>query len=328
MHRLRLIAILGGTGSGKSALGLELADKLGCEIFSLDSLAIYQGFDIVSAKPSKPNRQNIFHYAIDILKPDQRNNAMLFHKLLLEAIAETHQKNNDTLLIIGGSSFYLKSIIDGLSPSPILSPSELQSITEKIQSIPDPYEFLQNIDPHYPIHPSDRYRLNKALIIYFSTQTPPSIFFARHPREAFPYPIEKYIIALDRDILKDRIARRTHAMLNQGLLEEIQDIFKLYGYNIQPANAIGVRESIEFLTQTSLELLQGKSHKPTTIATSQDELIKLISTHTAQLAKRQNTFNQHQFGKIHSPETPLNIHAKAIEGAVQASYADLLRWIP
>lgn len=329
MPHPRLIAILGGSGSGKSALGLELANKLDCEIFSLDSLAIYQDFNIVSAKPTPLECRNIFHYGIDVLKPDEKNNAMLFKHLLLDAIKQTTQKNKNTLLIIGGSSFYLKSILEGLSPSPPLLPNQAQAIAQQIQSLPDPYAFLLKIDPHYHIHPHDTYRLNKALMIYFSTQIPPSRFFATHPKESFPYPIEKYAIDLDRSILRNKILQRTRTMLKNGLLAEIQNIFQSYAYTIQPSSAIGVRESIEFLTQTPLEILQNKpkTSKSSLIATSEEELISLISTHTAQLAKRQNTFNKHQFGTIYPPSHP-NIYKQAIKGIILAPSKDLLKLIP
>lgn len=329
MHHPRLIAILGGSGSGKSALGLELANKLNCEIFSLDSLAIYRHFDIVSAKPTPLECAHIFHYGINVLRPDEKNNAIFFKNLLLDSIKQTTQKNKNALLIIGGSSFYLKSIIDGLSPSPTLLPKQAQTIAQKIQSISDPYAFLSKIDPHYSIHPNDTYRLNKALMIYFSTRIPPSLFFATHLKESFPYPIEKYAIDIDRTTLKDRIARRTNAMLKNGLLQEIKNIFQTYDYTIQPSSAIGVRESIEFLTQTPLEILQNKpkTSKTKPIAKSENELISFISTHTAQLAKRQNTFNKHQFGTIYPPSHP-HIHKQALEGIVFAPSQDLLKLIP
>lgn len=302
MDSLRLIAILGGSGSGKSALGLKLAEKLDCEIFSLDSLAIYQDFNIVSAKPTHKELSQIHHYGINVLKPNEKNNAMLFRNLLLEAMNSSKQKGKNTLLIIGGSSFYLKSMIDGLSPHPQLSINQSQDIAQKIKSLTDPYQFLQHIDKDYDIHPNDTYRLHKALEIYFATQMPPTQYFAKHPRESFPYKLEKYAINLARPTLRERIAQRTETMLKNGLLDEISYIFEKYDYTIQPSSAIGVKESIEYLTQTPLELLQGKTPPSNpNIAKNTQELCTLISTHTAQLAKRQSTFNRTQFGEIHFP---------------------------
>lgn len=318
MQDLRLIAILGGSGSGKSALGLKLAEKLDCEIFSLDSLAIYQDFDIVSAKPTHKELSQIHHYGINVLKPSEKNSAMLFRTLLLEAINSSKQKSKKTLLIIGGSSFYLKSIIDGLSPHPQLSLEQSQEISQKIDSLPDPYQFLQQIDPSYMIHPNDSYRLQRSLEIYFSTQMPPTHYFAKHPKESFPYKIEKYAINLPRPTLRERITQRTEMMLKNGLLDEISMIFKKYDYTIQPSSAIGVKESIEYLTQTPLELLQGKpSPNNPIIAKNTQELCTLISTHTAQLAKRQSTFNRTQFGKISLPSSVQRTQEGIICGNVE-----------
>lgn len=325
MSDFRLIAILGGSGSGKSALGLELAQKLHCDIFSLDSLSIYQEFDIVSAKPSPKELSQISHYGINILKPNDKNNAMLFKNLLLEAIAQSKQKGHSSLLIIGGSSFYLKSILEGLSPHPHLNIEQSQDIAQKIKSLPNPYQFLQQIDPDCNIHPNDTYRLHKALEIYFSTQIPPTQYFAKYPKESFPYSIEKYAIKIDREILRDRIIQRTQKMLNQGLLHEIESIFTKYDYLIQPANAIGVRESIEYLTQTPLEVLQDKTPPGNPIiAKNIQELCDLISIHTAQLAKRQTTFNRTQFGAIYPPSSIQN----AQKGIIWGSSEELLRIIP
>lgn len=325
MNDFRLIAILGGSGSGKSALGLELAQKLHCDIFSLDSLSIYQEFDIVSAKPSPKELSQIPHYGINILKPNEKNNAMLFRNLLFEAIEQSKQKRHSSLLIIGGSSFYLKSILEGLSPHPHLNIEQSQNIAQKIKFLPDLYQFLRQIDPDYNIHPNDTYRLHKALEIYFSTQIPPTQYFAKYPKESFPYPIEKYAIKIDRETLRDRIIQRTQKMLNQGLLHEIESIFTKYDYLIQPSNAIGVRESIEYLTQTPLEVLQDKTPPGNPIiAKNIQELCDLISTHTAQLAKRQTTFNRTQFGTIHPPSSIQN----AQEGIIWGSSEELLRIIP
>lgn len=328
MDDFRLIAILGGSGSGKSALGLQLAQKLNCEIFSLDSLAVYKYFDIVSAKPSQAELQHIFHYGINILKPDQDNKAPFFRQLLLQAIQESKNKGKNTLLIIGGSSFYLKSILEGLSPLPPHTKSK--EIAQKIAKLDNPYSFLSQIDPSYALNCKDSYRIHRGLEIYFATLTPPSLFFATHPKEAFPYPIEKYAIAIDRELLRARIAKRTELMLKNGLLEEIKEIYTNYDYTIQPSSAIGVKESLEFLTQTPLQALQGKTprEKSSYIAQTPQELCNLISTHTAQLAKRQSTFNRTQFGEVHSLcQSKKEIRQSAREGIVWGRAEELLEFI-
>ncbi|ANV97833.1 tRNA (adenosine(37)-N6)-dimethylallyltransferase MiaA [Helicobacter enhydrae] len=321
MSDLRLIAILGGSGSGKSALGLELAHQLDCEIFSLDSLSIYREIDIASAKPTQAELQAIHHYAINHLKPTEENNAMLFHSLLLEAIAQTKHKGKDTLLIIGGSSFYLKSILGGLSAMPTLTTQQKQEIHQQIAQISNPYEFLLSIDSQTTINPKDSYRVCKALEIYFATHTPPTQYFQENPQKPFCYPIEKYSLALERQVLRERISQRTQAMIANGLIDEVQNLIRNYGTHIQPANAIGVKETIEYLSQTPL------NPKPTIIAQNLEELGSLISTHTAQLAKRQNTFNRTQFGvPLHCNQSPDRIYAISdiVYGNQQELYQQIL----
>lgn len=309
---IRLIAILGGSGSGKSQLGLELAQKLDCEIFSLDSLSIYQEIDIASAKPTKEELASVHHYGVNILSPLEHNNATLFCNLLQKAIEQTRQKGKETLLIIGGSSFYLKSIIDGLSPLPQIEAKNLKAIKEKIENLSSPLEFLQSIEPNLPFSHQDTYRIYKYLEIYFSTGLPPSIYFKQNPKTPFPYKIEKYALSLPREVLRERITLRSEKMLKMGILDEAKTLLEKYGEKIQPFNSIGLKECKEYF--------EGKIN-------SEEELLSLISTHTAQLAKRQNTFNRTQFG------TPLTLdevnHPKdyALKNIVQGDYEGLLRSI-
>lgn len=307
---MRLIAILGGSGSGKSALGLELARKLDCEIFSLDSLSIYQEIDIASAKPTKEELKSVHHYGINHLSPKEHNNASLFCALLHEAIAKTKEKGKKTLLIIGGSSFYLKSIIEGLSPLPSLSVEQTQEIESKIASLSSPLGFLLSIEPTLPFSHQDTYRIHKYLKIYFATSLPPSLYFKQNPKTPFPYAIEKYSLLLEREELRKRIALRSEKMFELGILDEARELLKKYGGQIQPFGSIGLKECKEFF--------EGKI-KDT------KELIALISTHTAQLAKRQTTFNRTQFG------TPLPLsqapQGYAFQGIIQGGYEELLESI-
>ena len=309
---MRLIAILGGSGSGKSQLGLELAQKHNCEIFSLDSLSIYQEIDIASAKPTKEELESVTHYGINILSPTEHNNAIVFDALLKEAIASTQSKGKDTLLIIGGSSFYLKAIIDGLSPLPTLTNNQREAIKEQISSLKNPLEFLLSIESNLPFSYQDSYRIHKYLEIYFSTNLAPSLYFKQNPKTPFAYPIEKYALVLDREVLRERIRLRSEKMYEFGILDEAQRLLQKYGDRIQPFGSIGLKECKEYF--------EGKIK-------SQEELISLISTHTAQLAKRQSTFNRTQFGIHKEIGSWISPREYAIEHIIQGDYASLLRSI-
>lgn len=281
MKDTALIAILGPSASGKSALALEIAKEIDAEIFSLDSLSIYKEIDIASAKPKKSDLNTIKHYGINELEITEPNNAMVFKNLLDLAIEKTKKQ---TLLIVGGSSFYLKAMIDGLSVMPVILEKEREAITAQIDSLSSPYEFLSKIDPLYAasIQPRDTYRISKALEIFFATHTPPSEYFRTHPKVALRSPIKLYEIATHREKLREKIALRTHQMMEEGIIQEIEHLLKKYPKNSQAFKAIGPKECISYL--------QGEI--------TYEELPILISTHTAQLAKRQSTFNRTQFCSI------------------------------
>lgn len=281
MKNTTLIAILGPSASGKSALALQIAKEIDAEIFSLDSLSIYKEIDIASAKPKKSDLDTIKHYGINELEITEPNNAMVFKNLLELAIKTTKKQ---TLLIVGGSSFYLKAIIDGLSVMPVILEKEKETISTQIDSLPHPYEFLSQIDPLYAksLQPKDTYRISKALEIFFATATVPSEYFTTHPKIPFQTPIKLYEIATDRESLKEKISLRTHQMMEEGIVQEMDHLLKKYPKNSQPFKAIGPKECISYL--------EGEI--------TYKELPILISTHTAQLAKRQNTFNRTQFCNI------------------------------
>nr|WP_317404675.1 tRNA (adenosine(37)-N6)-dimethylallyltransferase MiaA [uncultured Helicobacter sp.] len=277
----KIIAILGSSGSGKTALAHEIALQKGCEIFSLDSLGIYKGFDIASAKPTPLERTQVCYYALDVLSPSEKSNAMLFFTLLCECVL--HLKPDTPLLIVGGSSFFLKSIVEGLSPMPNLQGYE--GWLESLGELKEQYAFLHSIDTHYAnkIAPQDTYRIHKALSLYKATQLKPSEYFATHKPLPFPLPLEIFALDKPRDELRADILKRSQKMIEQGIVEETKEILESYGEGIPPLNAIGPKECVAFL--------QGR-------ITSLESLQQELFFHTCQLAKRQATFNRTQFPKI------------------------------
>ncbi|WP_104712567.1 tRNA (adenosine(37)-N6)-dimethylallyltransferase MiaA [Helicobacter cetorum] len=273
--------MLGASGSGKTALSIELAQKLDAEIFSLDSLSIYKDINIASAKPSLEERKNIKHYALDYLNIDEKNNAQIFKTLLEDAIRATSKK---ILLIVGGSSFYLKSILEGLSEMPKPSSEQILKIEQEINALTNPYEFLKSIDPStaLKIHYNDTYRIHKALEIFYLTHTPPSEYFKKNPKKPFEHAISLFALSINKDTLQNNIKKRTKNMLNLGLIEEIKALYTKYPKDSQPFKAIGVKESILYL------------EKRLTL----NELEEAIFSNTMKLAKRQTTFNKTQFQNL------------------------------
>lgn len=277
---MKQLAIIGSTASGKSDLALSLAQQYNALILSIDSLSIYKEIDIASAKPSKSELSSIEHFGIDRLKPDETASVITFideyRAIYTKALLE--HKN---IIIVGGSSFYLKSMIDGLSTIPEYSPSTLQEAKTMLMDLSECHRLLETIDPltMQKITPTDAYRIEKMLLIYLESGIAPSEWFHAHPPQPIITECPVLNLQVDRDILRERIALRTEKMVYAGLIDEVAELERVYGRIPNSMKAIGIIEVLEYL--------DGKITK--------DEMISLISTHTAQLAKRQQTFNAHQF---------------------------------
>lgn len=277
MRAPKLIALLGSSGSGKSELAHSLALRYDCEIFSLDSLAIYRGLDMVAAKPSAAQQREVRYHALSLLEPSEPSNAMVFHRLLLEVVENLRKP----LLIVGGSSFFLKSILEGLSPMPEITPA-VREWVEDFESLVACYEFLQSVDSKYAasLHPSDRYRIHRALSIYKATQMPPSEYFRAYQKVPFPHRVELYCLTREREELRERIAARTRAMIESHIVGEVEAVLARHGAEAPALKAIGAKECVSYLSG-GIDSLQ--------------ELEEQIFYHTCQLAKRQRTFNRTQF---------------------------------
>lgn len=270
---MKEIAIIGSTASGKTALSLEIANKTNSIILSLDSLCVYKEIEIASAKPTLKERGNIIHFGIDEVYPNEEFDVIKFIELYKKA-KDYAIKNEKNLIIVGGTGFYLKALIDGLS----------KGIETKIKlDIPqqDAYELLYEIDKEYmqKIEKNDRYRIEKAYSIYKQTGLSPTSYFEKNPKIALAKDLKIFEILWDKEELKNRISQRTKIMINSGLIDEVIFLEKKYTRSPNCMASIGILETLEYL--------DGKLTK--------QELEEKISANTAKLAKRQNTFNKGQF---------------------------------
>jgi tRNA dimethylallyltransferase len=282
---LKQLAIIGPTASGKSDLAITIAKKTDAYILSIDSLSIYKEIDIVSAKPSKEERNAVKHFGIDVLYPNEHFSVEIFIKLYQDVVQQC-EKEQKNLIIVGGTSFYLKSLLDGLSPLPDITEEIKKSASQKLQNLTEVYEELLQKDASYmqKIAPNDRYRIEKALLIYEASGITPTQWFAQHPPQPIITNLPIFNIEVARDILRERIERRTQKMYAMGLIDEVCMLEQKYTRKPNAMKAIGIIEVLEFLDAKS----------------NVDEMLSLISTHTAQLAKRQQTFNRTQFQNITS----------------------------
>ncbi len=277
------VAIIAPTASGKTALSINLAHKTNSVILSLDSLSVYKEIDIASAKPTLEERDGIVHFGIDRIYPNEKFDVVEFIDEYQKA-KNYAQKNGQNLIIVGGTSFYLKSLCEGLSKVPPISEVTKEKVKKELQDITKSYEYLVSIDKNYmsKIASSDKYRIEKALELYYETGLSPTDFFQQNKPEPIIKALQIFQIDTPVDILRERIKKRTKQMMTTGIIDEVLYLEKKYTRKSNCMKSIGITEVLEYL--------DGKIDK--------FKLEELISIHTAQLAKRQRTFNKSQFSNV------------------------------
>jgi len=270
---MKEIAIIGSTASGKTGLSLDIAQKTNSIILSLDSLSVYKQIEIASAKPTKEERGDIIHFGIDELYPNEKFDVIRFFDCYKRA-KEYASINEKNLIIVGGTGFYLKALIEGLSTG-------IKEEVELEDSVENTYKFLLSIDNEYmsKIASNDSYRIRKAFSIYKQSGMSPSKYFELNPKEPVAKDLKIFEILWDKEELRKRINLRTSMMMNDGIIDEVIFLEKLYGRSANSMASIGIIETLEYL--------DGKIDKK--------QLEDKIALNTAKLAKRQNTFNKSQF---------------------------------
>ena len=280
---MKQLAIIGPTASGKSDLAISIAKKLNAYILSIDSLSIYKEIDIVSAKPTKDELAEVKHFGVDVLYPDEYFSVDIFISLYKDVVS-TCQREGKNLIIVGGTSFYLKSLMQGLSPLPEITKDISRHVGSELKNLQEAYNLLYSRDKEYMknISKNDKYRIEKALLIFRASNLIPSQWFKQNPPEPIIKELDIFNIEVDREVLRERISKRTHKMLNMGLIDEVCYLEQKYTRIPHAMNSIGIIEVLEYLDSK----------------VSLDEMIQNISIHTAQLAKRQQTFNRTQFNDV------------------------------
>ena len=270
---MKELAIIGTTASGKTALSLEIANKTNSIILSLDSLCVYKEIDIASAKPTKIERGDIVHFGIDEVFPNEKFDVIEFLNLYKNA-KEYAEKNMKNLIIVGGTGFYLKALVDGISDG-------LKENTNLDMSLNDAYNLLYSLDKDYmqKIEPNDKYRVEKAYSIYKQSGLTPSEYFLKNPKIALSPNLPIFEILWEKYELINRISLRTKQMIKSGLIDETIYLEKKYTRAPNCMSSIGIIETLEYL--------DGKLDKKSL----EDKIIQ----NTLKLAKRQNTFNKGQF---------------------------------
>jgi tRNA dimethylallyltransferase len=220
------IFIMGPTAAGKSALALNLAQRLSSHVISVDSALIYRGLDIGTAKPSSAIRAQIPHHLIDICDPSEQYSAARFRDDALACMQQSIAAGQVPLLV-GGTMLYFRALQYGLAPLPEADPSTRHYLDQRLQQdgIQSLHQWLMEVDPEQAqrIHSHDPQRIQRALEVYLLTGTPLSVLWAQAQAQAFPYRVLKIIVApASRLVLHQQIQNRLQSMLAQGFQQEVE----------------------------------------------------------------------------------------------------------
>ena len=221
-----LLAVLGPTATGKSALALAIAERAGGEIVNCDSTAVYRGFDIGTDKVPVSARRGIPHHLIDIVAPTADYNAADFARDAARVIGEIHGRGRLPILV-GGTGFYYRALTRGLFPGPGKD-DVIRARLDRLASRHGPerlHRLLRRVDPESSarIQPRDRKRVVRALEVYFQTGKPLTAHFADTVSPLGPgVAVTAVALRLPAEALDDRLRRRVGHQFDAGLLDEIR----------------------------------------------------------------------------------------------------------
>ena len=239
-----LIVIAGPTGSGKSELALRVAQAIGGEIVNSDSVQIYRGFDIGSAKPPLAERALVPHHLYDIVDADEEFNAADYGRLAREVCADIDARGQRAV-IAGGTFFYLRALLSGLPEMPGRDErvrSRIRGIASRPRGQQRLHRWLSKIDPRSgrKIAPADRHRVERALEVWIASGRPISSWEADGADEL---PSIKIGLAVDRQRLGPLLDARVEAMFAAGLVEETRALLARFPADARPFGTIGYKEA-------------------------------------------------------------------------------------
>ena len=278
MKKQKVIVICGPTASGKTALSIELAKKTNGEIVSCDSMQIYKEMDIGTAKPTKEEMQEIPHYMINTIFPNERYSVADYKKDAKKAIREIIKKGK-VPIIVGGTGLYVDSLIYEIEyPDIKFDEKYRQELEEQVRKdgLEKLYNKAKKIDPEamLKISSNDKKRILRVLEIYKATGKTKTEQ-ERKSREKEPeFDYLVYGLNMPREKLYERINLRVDILIKQGLIKEVETIYKKYNEFPTAMQGLGYKEVVEYL--------EGHLTK--------EEMIEKIKQETRRYAKRQMTW--------------------------------------
>jgi tRNA dimethylallyltransferase len=272
----RAVYLTGPTASGKTAVGVALARRLGAEVVALDSMTLYRGMDVGTAKPTEVERGGVPHRLIDVLDPWGSASVADYRHWAADTLADLEARGKRALFV-GGTPLYLKALLRGLFDGPGADAAVRRSLEEEADRTGDAalHARLAEVDPKSAVrlHPNDRRRVVRALEVVIVSGRSLSDQQREHDR---PAPgVAVFALERPRAELRDRIDHRVLTMFEGGLVDEVRRLLDHpRGLNSVPAQGVGYRETIA--------LIRGDSDLSTTVSR--------IQARTRQFAKRQSTW--------------------------------------
>ena len=262
--------LTGATASGKTKVGIELAKQLDAEIVSLDSMAVYRGMDIGTAKPSTDEKSRAVHHLIDIVSPDEDFSIAQYLAAAERVVGEIHDRGNQ-VLFVGGTPLYLKAALRGLSTGPPPDWEFREQVAKEVEQTGHAalHQRLRQVDPlsAAKIHSNDIKRIIRALEVHKLTGQPIS-----HQQTEFDEgtPAENcrvFVLHWERSALHSRIDARVHEIFEKGIVAEVQSLTNQYHRLSRTAShAVGYREVLEHLQgiydlEQTIESVKIRTHR-------------------------------------------------------------------
>jgi tRNA dimethylallyltransferase len=251
-----LIAILGPTASGKTALSLRLAEQMHGEIVSCDSVAVYREFEIGTAKPSRAERQRVPHHLIDVAGPSEVVTAGDYSRLARQALRDIASRGR-LPIVVGGSGLYLRALLEGLFAGPPRSEELRTRLRERATERGAEYlhKLLRRTDPvaAQTIHANDVPKVVRALEVSISARAPMTGLWQQGRDPLSDFNILRIGLNPDRPALYERINHRARAMFSEGLVEETERLAAQYP-SAWPLSSLGYKQALQHLRgELSLE---------------------------------------------------------------------------
>jgi len=273
-----LVAITGPTASGKSALAMMLAERLGGEILNTDALQVYRGFDIGTAKPTREEQARVPHHLVDCVAPDESYSAGQYVTDARRVLADLKRRGRLPVLC-GGTGLYFRALLHGLAKIPPVPQAVRDAVTAELEARGSAalHDDLAAVDPESAarIHPNDAQRVARALEVYRAAGRTLSSMHSDTPFTPHAPTVLYVGVNWEREALYARINRRVEALFHQGWVDEVRGLLAQgLSPELRAFQAIGYREIAQALTG----------------ARTMDGLAEDIATRTRQYAKRQLTW--------------------------------------